>query len=112
MTISSCTAKGVLLASLFAAINGARTDGAAYVLGFPTLEQSVDVSAQLDPWPREPERTGRRKPHDPPQRWLGLIGEYGAEREPLYVLERSGRLWMMRGRGDASRLDEISRDVF
>ena len=72
----------------------------------------VDPSPALEPWAREPEVAGWQKPKEPPKRWLELIGEYGPERESLYVLERSGHLRALFGRGEAWRLDEISLDVF
>lgn len=74
--------------------------------------QTVDGAAPLEPWPPEVETERRQKPKEPPRSWLPLIGEYGPEREPLYVLERAGHLWALFGRGEASRLDEISLNVF
>ncbi|HTM27416.1 MAG TPA: M15 family metallopeptidase [Vicinamibacterales bacterium] len=76
-----------------------------------TLAQTA-APPQVAPWPREPEQPDATRPKDPPQRWLGLIGEYGEEAEPLYVLERSGRLFALFGRGEAIRLDETSRGAF
>jgi D-alanyl-D-alanine dipeptidase len=85
---------------------------AAYSGGRSSFTQSVDPSPQLEPWPREHESAGWQKPKEPPERWLGLIGEYGPERESLYVLERDGHLWALLGRGEMSRLDEMAPNVF
>jgi len=41
-----------------------------------------------------------------------LIGEYGLERETLYILERAGSLWALLGRGEQARLEELSSDIF
>jgi CubicO group peptidase (beta-lactamase class C family)/D-alanyl-D-alanine dipeptidase len=35
------------------------------------------------------------KPDPPPQRWQGLIGEYGWDHNTLYILEDRGQLWAL-----------------
>src|SRR5579885_1177010 len=67
---------------------------------------------QVEPWPREVETVSAPKPKDVPDKWRGLIGEYGSESEPIYILERSGSLWVLRGRGRPDRLQEVSADTF
>jgi len=84
----------------------------AYAYPVAALELAGIQAAQTEPWPRETDVPGRPKPKEPPKRWLGLIGKYGPEHEPLINLEREGHLWALFGRGEALRLDEISRDVF
>jgi hypothetical protein len=106
-------ARSALAILLFGTANSALTHDAADARSPTSLTQSVDPSAQpLEPWSREPEIADWQKPQEPPKRWLGLIGEYGPERESLYVLDRAGRLWALLGRGEAWRLDEISLNVF
>jgi D-alanyl-D-alanine dipeptidase len=60
--------------------------------------------AQVEPWPREADDVGDQKPQPSPPGFSGLVGEYGAENEPVYVLEREGSLWFVIGRGQACRL--------
>jgi len=74
------------------------------------LQQPADRPMQVEPWPREAENPGWQKPKAPPLGWLGLIGEYGAEREPLYIAERAGHLWAIAGRGEPAQLDAASPD--
>lgn len=75
---------------------------AALLAGFA---QAADRPMQVEPWPREPENPAWQKPSAPPAGWLALIGEYGSEKEPLYVYEREGQLWATLGRGKPSSLD-------
>jgi D-alanyl-D-alanine dipeptidase len=71
-------------------------------------QQPADRPMEVAPWPREAENPGWLKPKAPPQAWLGLIGEYGPEREPVYIAERGGHLWAIISRGQPSQLDEAS----
>jgi D-alanyl-D-alanine dipeptidase len=105
-------ARGALAVFSLGAVSHVLTQNASSVLSVVNFTQSVDGTAPLEPWPREPETPGRQKPKDPQRGWLGLIGEYGPEREPLYVLERGGRLWALLGRGEAWQLDQRSLNVF
>jgi D-alanyl-D-alanine dipeptidase len=77
-----------------------------------TAAQTTALPPQVAPWPREVDQPDAAKPEEPPQRWLGLIGEYGKESEPLYVLERGGHLFGLFDRSDPVRLDEKSRNIF
>jgi len=52
------------------------------------------------------------KPLPIPARWRGLIGEYGQEKEILYVLEKDGRLTLSFKRAQPEALEEISKTVF
>src|SRR5436190_13051614 len=51
------------------------------------------------------------KPRPAPERWTGLIGEYGAAGSILIVREEGGRLFVPRG-PESDALREISRDTF
>ncbi len=66
---------------------------------------------QVETWPREPENPAWQKPKPAPPTLLPLIGEYGPEKEPLYVYEREGRLWSVVGRGQAAELDAAARQL-
>ena len=52
------------------------------------------------------------KPAPAPARWLGLIGEYGTDKEILYILEKDGKLCASFKRAEPEPLREISRNVF
>src|SRR5258708_6766882 len=49
------------------------------------------------------------KPWPAPTRWLGLIGEYGPDKDILIILEKDGKLCALFNRVDFQPLDEISR---
>jgi D-alanyl-D-alanine dipeptidase len=54
-----------------------------------------------------------RMPDPPPQRWMGLIGEYGEDSTlRWYVLERDRRLWVLDHRKNYVPLGERSDTVF
>ena len=52
------------------------------------------------------------KPAPAPARWVGLIGEYGTDKEILYILEKDGKLCASFKRAEPEPLREISRNVF
>ena len=52
------------------------------------------------------------KPLPAPARWRGLIGEYGLDKDILYILEKDGRLCASFKRAELEPLDEVSRDIF
>jgi len=52
------------------------------------------------------------KPAPAPARWLGLIGEYGTDKEILYILEKDAKLCASFKRSEPEPLQEISRNVF
>ena len=59
--------------------------------------------------PRQPART---LPAPPPDRWTGLIGEYGWDYNVLYILERDGRLHALIEWFYMYPLEEITPDVY
>ena len=59
--------------------------------------------------PRQPART---LPAPPPDRWTGLIGEYGWDYNVLYILERDGRLHALIEWFYLYPLEEITPDVY
>ncbi|WP_422925601.1 serine hydrolase [Singulisphaera sp. PoT] len=52
------------------------------------------------------------KPKPAPERWMGLIGEYGWDHNVLYILERDGKLYALIEWFFAYPLEEISPDIF
>jgi CubicO group peptidase (beta-lactamase class C family)/D-alanyl-D-alanine dipeptidase len=56
------------------------------------------------------ERTG--KPPAAPEKWRGLIGEYGWDHDVLYILERDRRLWALIEWFEHDPLEEVSENVF
>ena len=58
------------------------------------------------------ERVRTRKPRAAPERWRGLIGEYGWDHDILYVLERDGKLWALIEWFEFDPLEEVSENVF
>jgi hypothetical protein len=52
------------------------------------------------------------KPAPAPARWLGLIGEYGPDDDPLIILEKDGRLCASFKRAEPEALDEVSKNLF
>ena len=57
-------------------------------------------------------RTEERKPQPVPDRWKGLLGEYGWDHNVLYVLEKDGKLTCLIEWFDLYPLREISRDEY
>ncbi|HSE21140.1 MAG TPA: M15 family metallopeptidase [Pyrinomonadaceae bacterium] len=54
----------------------------------------------------------RAKPLSAPSRWRGLIGEYGQDKDILYVLEKDGKLSLSFKRAQPEPLEEVSKKVF
>jgi D-alanyl-D-alanine dipeptidase len=52
------------------------------------------------------------KPLPAPERWRGLIGEYGPDNDILYVLENGGKLCASFKRAQPEPLEEVSKTVF
>ncbi len=52
------------------------------------------------------------KPLPAPARWRGLIGEYGPDKDILYILESGGRLCARFKKGELAPLDEMTEDIF
>jgi serine beta-lactamase-like protein LACTB len=47
-----------------------------------------------------------------PEKWKGLIGEYGYDHLPLYIFEKDGRLWTLIELTEFDPLEEVSENVF
>ncbi len=58
------------------------------------------------------ERVDAPKPIEIPDRWKGLIGEYGWDYDTLYIFERNGKLTALIEWFDYAPLEEASKDVF
>ena len=58
------------------------------------------------------ERVAVKEPEPPPERWKGLIGEYGWDHNTLYILEKDGRLHALIEWFFLYPLEEVSQDVF
>jgi D-alanyl-D-alanine dipeptidase len=52
------------------------------------------------------------RPAVPPERWNALIGEYGPDRQIVYVLEKEGRLWVLSQQKDYCAASEIKNHRF
>jgi len=66
-----------------------------------------------DNWPAQLAFEYRVQPDSVPQKWRGLIGEYGADSAMRwYVIEREHRLWILDHRGNYVPLAEVSDSVF
>ena len=57
-------------------------------------------------------RVATPKPPPAPERWRGLIGEYGWDHDILYILEKDGRLWTLIEWFEFDPLEEVSENVF
>jgi len=57
-------------------------------------------------------RAVRSRPANPPDRWRGLIGEYGWDYNTLYILERDGRLHALIEWFFDYPLEELSAEAF
>ncbi|HYC51905.1 MAG TPA: M15 family metallopeptidase [Gemmatimonadaceae bacterium] len=64
-------------------------------------------------WPQQVAFEFARVPDTVPTRWMGLIGEYGADSaKRWYTLEQQGRLWILDHQGNYVPLSEKSDSVF
>jgi len=57
-------------------------------------------------------RVAMPRPPPAPERWRGLIGEYGWDHDILYILEKDGKLWALIEWFEFNPLENVSRDVF
>ncbi len=57
-------------------------------------------------------RVTAEKPVPAPERFKGLIGEYGWDHDILYIFERDGKLWCLIEWYEFDPLDEVSATVF
>lgn len=67
---------------------------------------TLAAGQQLPSWPREADQPSAPKPAAASARLRALVGEYGTEAQPVYVLEEGGRLFSIIGRGQPSPLPE------
>ena len=52
------------------------------------------------------------KPQPPPDKWKGLIGEYGWDHDVLYIFEKDGKLWALIEWFEFDPLEQVSENVF
>ena len=52
------------------------------------------------------------KPAPAPEKWRGLIGEYGPDYDTLYIFERDGKLWALIEQFEFDPLEQVSENVF
>ncbi len=52
------------------------------------------------------------RPKPAPNRWRGLIGEYGWDHDVLYIFEKDGRLWALIEWFEFDPLEQVSENVF
>ncbi|MGI8786225.1 MAG: serine hydrolase [Pyrinomonadaceae bacterium] len=52
------------------------------------------------------------KPAPSPDKWRGLIGEYGPDYDTLYIFERGGKLWALIEQFEFDPLEQVSENVF
>ena len=64
-------------------------DALGYGAKIRPVEGGIEINGQ--PYRSVPDA----KPEPPPQRWRGLIGEYGWDHNTLYILEDRGQLWAL-----------------
>jgi serine beta-lactamase-like protein LACTB len=58
------------------------------------------------------ERVPAEKPRPVPEKWRGLVGEYGWDHNILYVFEKDGKLWALIEWTEFDPLEEESENVF
>jgi serine beta-lactamase-like protein LACTB len=75
----------------------------------PTLEVKGErIVLEKDTYERGPVE----KPKPVPEKWRGLIGEYGWDHNILYVFEKGGKLWALIEWTEFDPLEEESENVF
>ncbi|HKW96931.1 MAG TPA: serine hydrolase [Bryobacteraceae bacterium] len=79
-------------------------------LAYGTRIDPEDDSVLIDKERRN--RVAVPKPPPAPERWRGLIGEYGWDHDILYILEKDGKLTALIEWYDYYPLTEISKNVF
>jgi CubicO group peptidase (beta-lactamase class C family)/D-alanyl-D-alanine dipeptidase len=72
------------------------------------LEGDGTITIGKKSFAREP----TQKPSPAPERWRGLIGEYGWDHDILYILEKDGKLWALIEWFEFDPLEEVSENVF
>jgi D-alanyl-D-alanine dipeptidase len=89
--------------------------GAFIALAFSNAIVAVDVARYelADRGSGQPtSQTDSAKPAPAPQRWRGLIGEYGPDKGILYILEKDQSLCTLFKGANIECLKEVSRNVF
>ena len=71
-----------------------------------TDDNSITVSGETF------KRVSINKPAPAPEKLRGLIGEYGADYDTLYIFERGGKLWTLIEQFEFDPLEQVSDDVF
>lgn len=79
-------------------------------IGYGTTVAPVSTGIELDGRPYR--RAPVEKPAAAPERWAGLVGEYGWDHNTLYILEKGGQLHALIEWTELDPLEEISEDVF
>jgi len=57
-------------------------------------------------------RVSTGKPASAPDKWRGLIGEYGPDYDTLYIFERDGKLWALIEQFEFDPLEQVSDNTF
>ena len=57
-------------------------------------------------------RVSISKPAPVPDKWHGLIGEYGPDYDTLYIFERDGKLWALIEQFEFDPLEQVSDNIF
>ncbi len=80
------------------------------VLAYGTKIRPVKNAIQIGP--QILQRVKVLKPAAAPERWKGLIGEYGWDHDTLYIFEKDGHLTALIEWIEYDQLSEVSNDVF
>jgi D-alanyl-D-alanine dipeptidase len=70
------------------------------------------LASSLLAWPQSSTLQQTAAPPPAPERWRGLIGEYGSDKAILYILESDGKLCASFARAVPSCLTEVSENIF
>src|SRR5713101_2471331 len=76
-----------------------------------TASSACKVPPHLQQGTTQPSATAQSKPLPAPERWRGLIGEYGPDDDILIILEKDGKICALFKRADLEPLDEGSKNV-
>jgi CubicO group peptidase (beta-lactamase class C family)/D-alanyl-D-alanine dipeptidase len=80
------------------------------ILGYGTTIASLVDGIQIES--KTLPRVQNAKPSDTPEKWKGLIGEYGWDHDILYVFEKEGRLAVLIEWVEYDALIQLSDNVF
>lgn len=93
-------------------LRAAADDGALVTDDVFTFGTEVEHGAQLQIGDVPFERLPNEPPKEIPERWRGLIGEYGWDHNTLYILEDNGQLYALIEWFYRYPLEEVSDNVF